>query len=488
MKGSVRRGVAWAGLLGVALAGVMTASRNWGQLAVLRAEQPGGDPFPPPKPRVGPDIPPDVEIPKNFPTDRPPTQYFDDYSWRAFLALNWPAKDPLTKRGVPDKDAKLGDPGARVWDTYKASWEIFQPKGERPSVWDSYEAIPPCADTKVARGNDRQARLFGRFAFSSKGGAVLDDVNQAGFPAPLGSLTAQNKTYVSYEIRVNRGEFEKIRGTDNDKKSWLYLGDNLPPPWGQGPASIAFPNGSLEIKAAWRAFKLPEEEALLKRYYHVTAEVFNPATEKCEPKTMGLVGMHIVQKTPTRPQWIWSTFEHVDNAPLTGSDPAAAKWTFNDGDPQKQGIDKANRLLPVVKKDQGPQPNPDPVQVIRLVDLPAETKKANDLYRNAPGVAGTVWANYFLVRTQWPTVTPPTPVDTSQPYPQGAGNPFPALKVANCTMETRSFLQTSNSCLECHLNAGPVDFVWFLPVRARGTSAEALKAAAKKLTTAPLAP
>jgi hypothetical protein len=31
------------------------------------------------------------------------------------------------------------------------------------------------------------------------------------------------------------------------------------------------------------------------------------------PVPMGLVGMHIAVKTRSSPQWVWATFEHVDN-------------------------------------------------------------------------------------------------------------------------------------------------------------------------------
>ena len=65
-------------------------------------------------------------------------------------------------------------------------------------------------------------------------------------------------------------------------------------------------------------------------------QIFNPAitqnkpgsmiqsAEKCTQRTMGLVGLHIVSKTPARPQWIWSTFEQVDNVPVvTGATPTS---------------------------------------------------------------------------------------------------------------------------------------------------------------------
>jgi hypothetical protein len=386
-----------------------------------------------------------------------PIQYFDDYSWKIFIALNWPAKDD--ERAVVKPGATFGDvSGQLIFGTYKAAWELFQPGGRRPSEWKSFEAASPCPNVRGA--NAGKVRVFQSFA---KFGPVLDDFNQAGFgPNPLGSLVAQNRTYVNFEIRLNETEYSKIRGDDTSPKTHLYLSTNLPPTGNQ----VTFPNGAIEIKAAWRRIKLPDEQNILNRYYHVEAEVFNPKDKTCEKQTFGLVGFHIVQKTPSRPQWIWSTFEHVDNV-------QGASRSFNNPN-GSQDINDANvnKLLPPVNAINGPQANPPPVQVVRVGSLPESTKKTNDLYQKDPRIAGTVWANYQLIKTQWPTT--PLPVDLSKPFPAGAGNPFPASQVANVTMETTTFLQSGNSCMQCHFLTKETDFVWFLPIRAfRGTPANA---------------
>jgi hypothetical protein len=46
---------------------------------------------------------------------------------------------------------------------------------------------------------------------------------------------------------------------------------------------------------------------------------------------VALVALHFVYKTPSRPQWIWSTFEHADNVPESGESPRTGH-TFNNGD------------------------------------------------------------------------------------------------------------------------------------------------------------
>ena len=41
----------------------------------------------------------------------------------------------------------------------------------------------------------------------------------------------------------------------------------------------------------------------------------------CRPAKVGLVGFHIAHKTYYAPQWVWSTFEHVENVPKVGDVP-----------------------------------------------------------------------------------------------------------------------------------------------------------------------
>ena len=77
---------------------------------------------------------------------------------------------------------------------------------------------------------------------------------------------------------------------------------------------MQFPDGSVVLKAAWLDLEgfSPAQKS---RYYSRKVMLKDAGTGKCSAVTMGLVGLHIVQKTASRPQWIWSTFEQVDNVP-----------------------------------------------------------------------------------------------------------------------------------------------------------------------------
>src|SRR5262249_13319206 len=156
--------------------------------------------------------------------------------------------------------------------------------------------------------------------------------------------------------------------------------------------------------------------------------------------------------TPLRPQWVWSSFEHVDNVP----DPTVAhpvgSFSYNNAmDPQKLNPDDEPPALKT------PESNPKPMQVIRQIDVHKSTKDTNKRYQKA--LAGTIWEKYQLVVTQWPTRTDDP---SGQPFP-GSTNDGPA---ANTTMET--YRQKTDSCMACHDTAREkkTDFVWFIQLRA----------------------
>src|ERR1700736_2754072 len=90
-----------------------------------------------PQPEVSPFALPDVPP---TPKGEDPFPFFDNYSWRSFIALNWPAMTGAANRGRPDRAKAFGDSrGQRVWTTWKSRFEIFQPGGAEPSTWASYD-------------------------------------------------------------------------------------------------------------------------------------------------------------------------------------------------------------------------------------------------------------------------------------------------------------------------------------------------------------
>lgn len=406
---------------------------------------------------ISPDPPADEAENPGFPTpnENPnPIDFFDAYSWKLFIALNWPAEPG--KRGVPDRSKDISDTTApRLWETWKSTSEIFQPNGAPPSPWESFEGAPVCPG-EPANPNVKPLPF-------SKLGPVLEDFNQANDTGFLvGPVVARNRTYLRYEIRINQKQFDAIL------KDKLYLRNALEKK-SEDNQRIVFPDQSIEIKAAWRELRPSEDAAQRARYYHVQARVVEPESGNCETKEFALIGFHIGQKTKNRRQWIWSTFEHVDTLGAGAeSPPDSPPWLILAPDdahasPPSEPITKENR----------PKPSPDPTLVRRFITNPdinsvsrPRTDATNKTWQEHQKIKNTVWANYRLVLTQWPT----------QPKQEsGRGKPFPSSNVANVTMETFPQLQSS-SCIQCHFQAGvtkadsgdqfATDFAWFLGLRA----------------------
>jgi len=354
------------------------------------------------------------------------------HAWQLFIALNWPAARGA--RGMPDGEdpQKIADRTApRVWETWKSLQETFIPGGKEPAGWDVPETHALCRNTGDLEPSPSK---------------VLADLNQSGVEGEaVGPLIAQNRTYVRYEIRMNRVGFEEIT------RKQLYLRDKLPAENGQ--EKLRLPNGTINVKAAWREVRAGENTD---RYYQTEALAFDPSTGQCDKRSFVLIGMHIVQKTPRRPQWIWATFEHVDNIAVGPDAPPGTTPSLNN--PLLQQV-RGDPPAPV-DRENPPMPNPSPVQVVVSNDgLPRDFIEGvtNTKWQGSSQLNGTVWRFYKLIRTQWPVA----------PQVDELGGPEPLTHAANSTMETYRQRMT---CMACHHNTQRTDFTWFINLRAHPLS------------------
>ncbi|MFI0843229.1 hypothetical protein [Mesorhizobium sp. IMUNJ 23232] len=368
----------------------------------------------------------DVCIPEAFPSN--PIDFFDDYSWRAFLALVWPAKDG--ERGKPDLSAPIGKAGSPlVFETFKSEWEIFQRDGAVPAGWNEIGSENPCAMAGLT-SKDLVLAAFSKFANVGQAGAAGDLV---------GPLVGQNKTYVRFQTAFNQVEFDHIV----DRK--LYRRENV--------SNVVFENGAVDLKASWI---LMDGVANPERFYTRHAFVMNLETDKCEDRLVGLVGLHIVHKTPSRPQWIWSTFEHADNVPESGGTGHGA--SFNAGDGVKMPDSNPFNFPP------SPQA-PAPFNVERIKPIHSQTEATNARYREALAAGGSVWQNYKLVMTQWP-LTPNAPEIDGKPPNTFPGKGTDTTSFANTTLETFEQKKIVTGCMNCHNTVqGSSDFLWTLSTR-----------------------
>jgi hypothetical protein len=76
---------------------------------------------------------------------------------------------------------------------------------------------------------------------------------------------------------------------------------------------VSLPNGTIEIKAGWRPLN-PSEIASGRFHTQMVRFYEGPTTQPCYHDAIwGLVALHIIQKTPSAPYFIYATFEQADN-------------------------------------------------------------------------------------------------------------------------------------------------------------------------------
>ncbi|MEA2346152.1 MAG: hypothetical protein QOF63_4321, partial [Thermoanaerobaculia bacterium] len=260
-------------------------------------------------------VPYDVVLPD--PGDFNRQANFDIYSWNIFLALNWPASNSTSGPGPCNlqngvardcgKPLPSGDYGPTVWETYKPDWAVFRGDslgGIEPAGWNCpLDPLPGCDSLDA---HDAAEARMPVLRMIMKDANTAQEFLQAGTFAPL---IDQNGSFVRYELRMNEDEFNFV----NANKYWdsrnLKADVNFQPVGSNDDKTM----GPIEVKAAWKI--LPEPSP---RYHSRTVEIAWPNKAKpgkflCKQYTMGLVGLHIAHKTKNAPQWIWSTFEQVDN-------------------------------------------------------------------------------------------------------------------------------------------------------------------------------
>jgi hypothetical protein len=362
---------------------------------------------------------------------------FDIFSWQSFVALCWPT----------DTNEVIGQHGdnATVWGTWKKNYEIFLQDGQKPAPWD--------------QGAQSKQQILSQESKVPLDNPDLEAIFQ---PELTGPLVDQNSQYARFEIAVNKLMFDyidthvlyNIQGQQAFTDTISFPMGNL----GSTPATSRY--GAIMVKASWKILGDGDDTSRfhkVKATIHITALPPRGIKDSTYEAWVGLVGFHIGTRTTICPQWIWSTFEQVDNCPDTGAvqDKHYSFYNYSKG---KKGLNK-----PPVQPWNAGIKDQRPSQVARIIPIDAGTQALNDSFKSLLVAINpkSVWQYYELVGTQWPV--------NGDSRTDNTGNPFPVY-MANCTLETYdqgTVPGVSSSCIGCHNAATswsgrPSDFTFLL--------------------------
>jgi hypothetical protein len=212
----------------------------------------------------------------------------DEYAWRLFIAVNWPA---AARERTADPAASFGTDRPAVWETWQHSGDIFLDDGSDPGPWASGAKWPAAAAASVDTRRFETVSLKdlpnARHIVHGRMVPLLDPISSAR------RLT---------EIRMNRAAYEYIRAAElyNVGGQLKLLALHRAP---------HFPADSTEVKAQWRPIR-PEQRS---RYHSLELRLPDGTT-----RLYGLTALHIATKD--LPTWFWATFEQVDNPAQPDSD------------------------------------------------------------------------------------------------------------------------------------------------------------------------
>lgn len=379
-------------------------------------------------PVLTPVLPPDSPV---RPAGTPPATFqatMDEYAWKLFVAMAWPASPSM--RGQADASKTIGDPGLPVFATLKDVDEVFGPNGGKPADWNVWPTRVPPKCVVPGAEPARVVRMAGKVSATLR--AIKLPVG--------GTLTDQHGKLARFAEAMNQIEFDfVVSGGLYDARAQAAL-----------RADVAMTMGSFEVKSAWREM-VPADRStvfqdgattrpIAERYHRESLCICDGADDStCRVAEMGLVGLHLTRKTPAAPEWVWATFEQVDDV-TPGSD-GAHSWPASFFNPVCDNC-------PInTSTEKNGKPTGVPTQVARLGAIPDARKKLNATWQTAIGAKrqGSPWRFYQLIGTQWPT----SPADVAQ-----LGTPFPST-LANVTLET--YDQNRSSCMGCHGTARAAD-------------------------------
>jgi hypothetical protein len=259
------------------------------------------------------------------------------FAWQEFIALNWPAL--AGQRDVPDTGQKFGNQtGPLVWQTFRSKVEIFNTtaQGYPPGYSASESNYGYNAPVTYLYSLNPIAPCPGQTAPTTPAWINLDETTQISLDQMFNGITPIsgpiNNTapgLIRFAVKANAVEYayvvqnnywyespELAMARQNGRAAFTHK-----PPAHPAAPYVSFPIGTVEIKSAWRPLTSDDDPT----HFHVaTVRFYENKGEQgaaCyfeEP--WALVALHIIQKTPSAPSFIFATFEQAENIKTAGGE------------------------------------------------------------------------------------------------------------------------------------------------------------------------
>ena len=301
------------------------------------------------------------------------------FGWDMFVFVNWP--EFPGQRGVPNTKREIGDRGATVWESFKNVSEVYPSNGGRPAAWEIDDELPPIPSVRAAISKLEAVKpVDSRWVHFLAEPVMIDGQR----------ICDATSHFIHYDVRGNKSYFDYV--VNNISGHQLYNTEGQLAALADPTFTFNFPSDTVEVKASWRILDSSDDSS---RYWTAIG-VYYDTNGSLRASRIGLTGLHITSKA--LPNWVWITFEQVDNHDQT------YKWNLG----AKRG-------------EVGPNPNYDK----RLTQL-------NKEFQQALAEINAKWQYYALMKVQ-------------TAYVDAAKQP---ILSSNTQMET--YFQSKSSCISCH--------------------------------------